>query len=121
MSDTPTFQERIWECKIGGPVLSDAVPSGADLPMRRAIRHAFKDITGSDAEFIFSGWGGSLTEAERAAHENREPSEEYYHKWLKEQHAEELYAALSNMVEDGDQADRMQALAVLAKARGETP
>ena len=41
--------------------------------MRDAVRAAFKELTGEDDTFIFSGWGGQLTEIQRAAHENREP------------------------------------------------
>jgi hypothetical protein len=63
--------ERIWFCKIGGP--ADFFENGADLPMRRAIAKAFREITGRDPQFTFSGWGGKLTEGERAVVENREP------------------------------------------------
>ena len=62
---------NIWFCKIGentGPL-----PSGADAPMRAAIREAYLRLTGHEPDFIFSGWGGELTEGERAVHENREP------------------------------------------------
>ena len=61
---------NIWFCKIGentGPL-----PSGADVPMRAAIREAYLRLTGREPNFIFSGWGGELTEGERAVHENRE-------------------------------------------------
>lgn len=53
----------IWTCKIG-----DAPPlmRGADLPMRNAIAAAFKEATGQEAAFIFSGWDGQLTATERA-------------------------------------------------------
>jgi hypothetical protein len=64
-------KENIWFCKIGGK--TGDLRHGADLPMRTAIRHAFREITGSDEEFLFSGWGGSLTEPERAVVENRKP------------------------------------------------
>lgn len=63
--------ERIWFCKVGGE--TDFFEKGADLPMRRAIAKAFRDLTGRDPEFTFSGWGQELTEAERAVVENREP------------------------------------------------
>jgi len=64
--------ERIWFCKIGGPV--DHLPDGSDWPMRRAIQRAFEEVTGSEHAFTFSGWGGSLTEGERAVVENRRPA-----------------------------------------------
>lgn len=68
-----TTDERIWKCKVGGPV--NWLPGGADLPMRNAIREAFTRITGREAEFVFSGWGATLTEGERAVVENRDPSD----------------------------------------------
>ncbi len=58
---------NIWTCKIGENV--DALPPGADSPMRAAVARAYREITGRDPDFIFSGWGGALTEGERAAHE----------------------------------------------------
>lgn len=56
--------ERVWDCKIGGEV--DDLPAGSDLPMREAVQRAFRELTGVDARFTFSGWGGSLTTTERA-------------------------------------------------------
>lgn len=64
--------EKIWKCKIGGKV--GDMPAGADGPMRRAVQTAFKTLTGVEASFTFSGWGATLTEDERAVHENREPN-----------------------------------------------
>ena len=64
--------EKIWKCKIGGKV--GDMPAGADGPMRRAVQTAFETLTGVEASFTFSGWGATLTEGERAAHENREPN-----------------------------------------------
>lgn len=64
--------ENIWECKIGGEV--GDLPAGADGPMRRAVQTAFETLTGVEASFTFSGWGATLTEGERAVHENREPN-----------------------------------------------
>lgn len=61
--------ERVWTCKIGGPVAG--IPKGSDSPMRAAVSQAFEQITGFEARFIFSGWGGELTEGERAVVENR--------------------------------------------------
>jgi len=66
--------EYIWTCKIGGPART--LPHGADAPMRQAVQDAFAQLTGQDAEFCFSGWGGELTEPERAVVENRLPSAE---------------------------------------------
>lgn len=54
---------KVWTCKIGARWLAD-VPYGADGPMRCAIEKAFKEITGNNAEFCFSGWGGSLDKYE---------------------------------------------------------
>lgn len=61
---------KIWKCKIGE--VAD-VPTGSDLPMREAVARAYKEITGQEPVFIFSGWGGELTEPERAVVENRLP------------------------------------------------
>jgi hypothetical protein len=64
---------KIWDCKIGEV---DAIGSGMDLPMRAAVAKAYHEITGEEPDFIFSGWGGQLTEPERAVVENREPRDE---------------------------------------------
>lgn len=69
LPSSPAPHEAIWFCKVGGMVSS--LPNGADLPMRQAIRRAFREITGSDDEFCFSGWGATLTEGQRAVVENR--------------------------------------------------
>jgi hypothetical protein len=61
---------KIWECKIGE---TSAIPDGADAPMRQAVAQAYREIAGRDPDFIFSGWGARLKEAERAVVENREP------------------------------------------------
>lgn len=52
--------ERVWTCKVGGPVAG--IPNGGDSPMRAAVSQAFEQVTGFEARFIFSGWGGELTE-----------------------------------------------------------
>ena len=53
----------VWDCKIG--TLEDLVlPDGCDLPMRQAIKRAYMEITGKDCEFLFSGWGGKLSDVE---------------------------------------------------------
>lgn len=64
----------IWTCKIGEADMTN-VPQGADLPMRIAVERAFKEVTGQDARFTFSGWSGELTESERAVVEDRLPRE----------------------------------------------
>ena len=64
---------KIWECKIGEV---DSVAGCADYPMRQAVAAAYKAITGAEPVFIFSGWGASLTEYERAVVENRPPAPE---------------------------------------------
>jgi hypothetical protein len=61
---------RIWSCKIGETY---SVPHGADLPMRQAVAKAYRELTGEEPDFIFSGWGAELTESERAVVEDRLP------------------------------------------------
>lgn len=61
---------RVWDCKIGW---AGELPQGADLPMREAVGRAFIQLTGAEPEFIFSGWGGALTEVELAVVEDRLP------------------------------------------------
>lgn len=56
--------ENIWQCKIGG--LTGEIPDGGDLPMRQAIKQAYYDLTGKEAEFCFSGWSAELTDSERS-------------------------------------------------------
>lgn len=50
----------VWDCQIGG-IDRATLPRGADAPMRKAVEQAFRNLTGKDAEFCFSGWGGKLT------------------------------------------------------------
>lgn len=57
---------KIWECKIG-ECDESALPHGADAPMRAAVERAYREITGQDPAFLFSGWGAELDEAEHAA------------------------------------------------------
>lgn len=64
--------DAIWACKIG-PADRGELPDGADGPMRRGAAATFFALTGQEADFIFSGWGATLDEAERAVLENREP------------------------------------------------
>jgi hypothetical protein len=54
---------KIWTCKIGE---IESVPHGADSPMRKAVFKAYKEITGHEPEFIFSGWVGELDAIERS-------------------------------------------------------
>lgn len=62
----------VWSCKIGE---AGALPDGADLPMRTAIRAAYLQLTGEEPEFLFSGWGAELTEGEREAVESMSRSD----------------------------------------------
>lgn len=64
---------NIWTCKIG-PTTEGVLPSAADAPMRKAVQDRFQLLTGHPANFIFSGWYGTLLESELAVVENREPS-----------------------------------------------
>ena len=54
---------KIWTCKIGEVT---NMPAGGDAPLRNAVAKAYRELTGQDDDFIFSGWGGELTEGERA-------------------------------------------------------
>lgn len=56
---------KIWSCKIG-EVDEELLPPAADHPMRRAVELAYFQLTGREADFLFSGWGAELTEMERA-------------------------------------------------------
>jgi hypothetical protein len=55
---------KAWECKIGWADGS-TLPEGADLPMRTAVATAYRQLTGTEPGFIFSGWGAVLTDLER--------------------------------------------------------
>jgi hypothetical protein len=70
----PENSKNIWSCKIGG--ISN-LPVAADSPMREAICTAYKNLTGEEPKFIFSGWDAELTEPERAIVENRPIHEDY--------------------------------------------
>ena len=54
---------KVWFCKIGGEGDID-LPSGPDGPMRKAIAEGYRQLTGKEPDFIFSGWGGELTPEE---------------------------------------------------------
>lgn len=58
------MKKKIWTCKIG-EVCDHKLPPGSDLPMRQAIKKAYYELTGEWPEFVFSGWGGELTDVER--------------------------------------------------------
>lgn len=63
---------KIWTCKIG-EVDGALLPDGADLPMRQAVERAYREITGLEPHFNFSGWGGELDEYERGIVEETIP------------------------------------------------
>lgn len=106
--------KKIWECKIG-EVDAEVLGGGADSPMRWAIRTAYKSLTGKEPDFIFSGWGGELTEGERAAHEDRLPDEDKTP--LEAPEAKALIAVVQGDAFDTDAIDR--ALRKLANITGE--
>lgn len=113
-------EESIWSCKIGGTGCD--LPGGADNQMRDAVADAFREVTGVEAQFIFSGWGEELTEEERAALEDREPSAEHYAQWKLQQAAPDLLEALKGVVRVADRAtiEFDAARAAIAKATGES-
>lgn len=74
---------KVWVCKIG-EVDPTKVPPGGDAPMRAAVARAYVELTGEEPDFTFSGWGGELTEPERAVVENRLPSDEHYEQWARD-------------------------------------
>jgi hypothetical protein len=63
---------RVWSCKIGG-VDTEALPPGADWPLRQAVKEAYFKLTGKESDFCFSGWGAELTEDEAAVAERLAP------------------------------------------------
>lgn len=65
---------KIWSCKVG-QVVDEDVLDGADQPMAAAVKRAYKELTGKEPDFMFSGWGDSLTEDEReVVEEMRQPT-----------------------------------------------
>lgn len=61
------IQTANWSCTIGSDSVDpNLLPMGCDLPMRQAIKRAYREITGKDAEFVFSGWSAKLTPGQRA-------------------------------------------------------
>jgi hypothetical protein len=65
---------KIWSCKIG-EVDASKLPRGADGPMRDAVARAYRELTGEDPEFLFSGWGAELTPGERSCVDDEIPAE----------------------------------------------
>ena len=63
------MSKKIWSCKIGFTAEAD-LPEGADQPMREAVLKAYETLTSRPADFVFSGWGGELTEHEVEELEN---------------------------------------------------
>jgi hypothetical protein len=62
----------VWQCTIG--VLGDhPLPKGADEPMRLAIQRVFREVTGRESEFIFSGWNAVISPVQLAVIEDRDP------------------------------------------------
>lgn len=54
-NDPPHPEALTWTCEITGP--GGALPDGADLPMRQAVREAYHRVTGNDETRLSSGWG----------------------------------------------------------------
>jgi hypothetical protein len=73
VTDLTPDAAKVWYCKVG-EVSRDDLPKGSDAPMRDAVVVRYERITGREPDFIFSGWGATLTEAERAVVEDRPPS-----------------------------------------------
>lgn len=64
---------KMWSCQIG-EIDDSRLPDEAESTMRAAVAVAYENLIGRDADFIFSGWGHQLGEAERAVVENRLPN-----------------------------------------------
>lgn len=62
--DTASVRDgATWECKIGlKPGTVTTLPAGCDLPMRKAVEDAFRQMTGLDCDFNFSEWSAKLDE-----------------------------------------------------------
>lgn len=63
MPKTTTKDYQVWGCKIGIKG-HPSLPPNADEPMRLAVEKAYKELTGTDAQFTFSGWGEELSPGE---------------------------------------------------------
>lgn len=46
-----------WTCTVTGPYTG--LPPAADLPMRLAVREAYRRVTGNEATRLWSGWNGA--------------------------------------------------------------
>jgi hypothetical protein len=114
MSDKLNNRSQAWSCKIG-IVAGVAVPSGGDAPMRAAVQATFRQLTGVEARFTFSGWGAKLTESELAVVENRAPNysgDESPNEW-----AERIARQFDAMGESYD-AKKLRQLAALSQPSG---
>lgn len=60
--DSTKIKRSVWDCRIG-PFIGK-LPSNADIAMRKAVKRAYKEITGEDAPNFFSGWGGDFSPLE---------------------------------------------------------
>ena len=68
---------NVWYCKIGfGKILAAPLTSSPDQLMREAVEVGYGRVTAQKPDFIFSGWGAHLKEAELAVIEDREPDPE---------------------------------------------
>lgn len=64
-------KHQVWYCKVG--IKGDVqLPGGADFPMRQAIKEAFFQVTGVEADFCFSGWNAPLTDIEESIVETKQ-------------------------------------------------
>ena len=59
-----TYYKRVWTCTIGRRDNRPLPVGGADVTMRQAVEAAYREVTGEEPDFIFSGWSGGLTFAE---------------------------------------------------------
>lgn len=67
--DRPAPDPATWGCKIG-EIARSALPMGADAPMRRAVAAAYRELTGEEPDFIYSGWAAELDNYERQAQDS---------------------------------------------------
>lgn len=63
--DGPAPDPATWSCRIG-EIPRDKLGGGLDAPMRDAVERAYREVTGEEPKFVFSGWGGGLSPGERA-------------------------------------------------------
>lgn len=100
--------QTVWTCKIG--VMGNAPkPHSADGPMRLAVERVFRSLTGRDAEFCFSGWGGTIDECELAVVEDRLPNTH------PQPDASALVDVLRKMLDDYQTSDAHHPLHVLVR------